>query len=109
MFRTFETVLVKAAENLLNKIFCLGLVRQEKACRPRPSLKAAAKGGPARPMQSGADLAAWEHWYHLGPGLKTKLYCPVMSVSQRESSPRRSLSRLERALELLVLETHRSK
>jgi hypothetical protein len=30
MFRTFETFLVKAAENLSNKIFCLGLVRQEK-------------------------------------------------------------------------------
>jgi hypothetical protein len=47
MFRTFETFLVKAAENLSNKIFCLGLVRQEKACRPGPHLKAAAKGGPA--------------------------------------------------------------
>jgi hypothetical protein len=88
MFRTFETFLVKAAENLLNKIFCLGLVRQEKppgrqetaarqaarlgpadrppgrqekACRPGPNLKAAAKGGPARPMQSRPGLAAWEH------------------------------------------------
>jgi hypothetical protein len=30
MFRTFETFLVKAAENLSNKIFYLGLVRQEK-------------------------------------------------------------------------------
>jgi len=30
MFRTLETFLVKAAENLSNKIFCLGLVRQEK-------------------------------------------------------------------------------
>jgi hypothetical protein len=65
MFRTFETVLVKAAEYLLNKIFGLGLVRQEKrpgrqekACRPKPSLNPAAKGGPARPMQSGAGLAA---------------------------------------------------
>jgi len=58
MFRTFETFLVKAAENLSNKIFCLGLVRQEKACRHGPDLKAAAKGGPARPMQSRAGLAA---------------------------------------------------
>jgi hypothetical protein len=65
MFRTFETFLVKAAENLSNKIFCLGLVRQErppgrqeKACRPGPHLKAAAKGGPARPMQSRPGLAA---------------------------------------------------
>jgi len=65
MFRTFETFLVKAAENLSNKIFCLGLVRQEKppgrqekACRPDPHLKATAKGGPARPMQSRPGLAA---------------------------------------------------
>jgi hypothetical protein len=65
MFRTFETFLVKAAENLSNKIFCLGLVRQEKppgrqekACRLGPHLKAAAKGGPARPMQSRPGLAA---------------------------------------------------
>jgi len=65
MFRTFETFLVKATENLSNKIFCLGLVRQEKppgrqekACRPGPHLKAAAKGGPARPMQSRPGLAA---------------------------------------------------
>jgi len=65
MFRTFETLLVKAAENLSNKIFCLGLVRQEKppgrqekACRPGPHLKAAAKGGSARPMQSRPDLTA---------------------------------------------------
>jgi len=65
MFRTFETFLVKAAENLSNKIFCLGLVRQdkppgrqEKACRPGPHSKAAAKGGPARPMQNRPGLAA---------------------------------------------------
>jgi len=65
MFRAFETFLVKVAENLSNKIFCLGLVRQEKppgrqekACRPGPHLKAAAKGGPARPMQSRPGLAA---------------------------------------------------
>jgi len=75
MFRTFETFLVKAAENLSNKIFCLGLVRQEKPpgrqekaarpaakkslqARPGPHLKAAAKGGPARPMQSRPGLAA---------------------------------------------------
>jgi len=65
MFRTFETFLVKAAENLSNKIFCLGLVRQEKppgrqenAFRPGPHIKAAAKGGPARPMQSRPGLAA---------------------------------------------------
>jgi len=65
MFRTFETFLVKAAENLSNKIFCLGLVRQEmppgrqeKACRPGPHLKAAAKGGPARSMQGRPGLAA---------------------------------------------------
>jgi len=59
MFRTLETFLVKAAENLSNKIFCLGLVRQEKAARPPrkaarpagkppgpgPHLKAAAKAG----------------------------------------------------------------
>jgi len=45
MFRTFETFLVKAAKNLSNKIFCLGLVRlekppgrQEKAARPAPEL-----------------------------------------------------------------------
>ena len=30
MFRTLETFLVMAAENLSNKTFCLGLVRQEK-------------------------------------------------------------------------------
>jgi len=67
MFRTFEIFLVKAAENLSNKIFCLGLVRQEKAartpskslqgrpkaCRPGPHLKAAAKGGPAWPGRLG--------------------------------------------------------
>ena len=52
MFRTLETFLVKAAENLSNKIFCLGLVRQEKACRPGPHLKAAAKGGPAWPLRN---------------------------------------------------------
>jgi len=44
-----------AAENLSNKIFCLGLVRQEKPpgrpekppgpARPGPHLKAAAKAG----------------------------------------------------------------
>ena len=52
MFHTLETFLVKAAENLSNKIFCLGLVRQEKppgrqekTCRPGPQLKAAAKAG----------------------------------------------------------------
>jgi hypothetical protein len=53
MFRTLETFLVKAAENLSNKIFCLGLVRQEKPsgplesrqARPGPHLKAAAKAG----------------------------------------------------------------
>jgi len=46
MFRTLETFLVKAAENLSNKIFCLGLVRQEKPPgRPGPHLKAAAKAG----------------------------------------------------------------
>jgi hypothetical protein len=72
MFRTLETFLVTAAENLSNKIFCLRLVRQEKlpgrqeiawrpaarlgpadqppchqekACRPGPHLTAAAKGG----------------------------------------------------------------
>ena len=44
MFRTLETFLVKAAENLSNKIFCLGLVRQEKPPgRPEKPL------GPARP------------------------------------------------------------
>jgi len=88
LFHTLETFLVKAAENLWNKIFRLGLVRQEKppgrqekqpgrqekacrpaakkkpagptgkTCRPGPHLKAAAKGGPARPMQSQAGLAA---------------------------------------------------
>jgi hypothetical protein len=65
MFLTFETFLGKAAENLSNKIFCLGLVRQEKppgrqekACRPGPHLKAAAKGDPARPMHSRPGLAA---------------------------------------------------
>ena len=68
MFRTLETFLVKAAENLSNKIFCLGLVRQEqppgrqeKACRPGrkslparpgPHSKAAAKGGPAWPLRN---------------------------------------------------------
>jgi hypothetical protein len=41
MFRTFETFLVKAAENLSNKIFCLGLV----AKKSRP----AAKKKPAGP------------------------------------------------------------
>jgi hypothetical protein len=30
MFRTLETFLVKAAENVSNKIICLGLVRQEQ-------------------------------------------------------------------------------
>jgi len=60
MFRTFETFLVKAAENLSNKIFCLGLVRQEKppgrqekAARPaaKKSLQARPEkpAGPARP------------------------------------------------------------
>jgi len=71
MFCTFETFLVKAAENLSNEIFCLGLVRQEKPpgrqekaakkslqARPGPHLKAAAKDGPARPMQSRPGLAA---------------------------------------------------
>ena len=60
MFRTFETFLVKAAENLSNKIFCLGLVRQEKppgrqekACRP--GLKPA---GPARPSFKKLPLRA---------------------------------------------------
>jgi len=58
MFRTFETFLIQAAENLPNKIFCLGLVREEKPpgrqekafrpgrkslqARPGPHLKAAA-------------------------------------------------------------------
>jgi hypothetical protein len=66
MFRTLETFLV-------NKIFCLGLVRQEKPpgrqekppgrpesrqARPGPHLKAAAKAGQARPIQSRAGLAA---------------------------------------------------
>jgi len=69
MFRTLETFLVKAAENLSNKIFCLGLVRQEKppgrqekppgrqekAARPPRN---AAKAGQARSMQSRAGLAA---------------------------------------------------
>jgi hypothetical protein len=49
----FGDFLVKAAENLSNKIFCLGLVRQEKPpgrpesrqARPGPHLKAAAKAG----------------------------------------------------------------
>jgi len=80
MFRTLETFLVKAAENLSNKIFCLGLARQEKPpghqekppgrqekppgrpesrqARPGPHLKAAAKASQARPMQSRAGLAA---------------------------------------------------
>jgi len=75
MFRTLETFLVKAAENLFNKIFCLGLVRQEKPpgrqekppgrqekppgrpesrqARPGPHLKAAAKAGQARPGRLG--------------------------------------------------------
>ena len=30
MFRILETFFVKAAENLSNKIFCVGLVRPEK-------------------------------------------------------------------------------
>jgi len=53
VFRTLDTFLVKAAENLSNKIFCLGLVRQEKPpgrpesrqARPGPHLKATAKAG----------------------------------------------------------------
>jgi len=51
MFRILETFLVKAAVNLSNKIFCLGLVRQEKppgrqekAARPAGK---AARPGPA--------------------------------------------------------------
>jgi len=58
MFRTFETFLVKAAEDLSNKIICLGFFReekppgpQEKACRhDRKSLQAwsnACRPGPA--------------------------------------------------------------
>jgi hypothetical protein len=51
MFRTLGTFLVKAAENLSNKIFCLGLVRQENP--PGPHLKASAKAGLARPSRLG--------------------------------------------------------
>jgi hypothetical protein len=52
MFRTFETFLVKAAENLSNKVFYLGLVRQEKP----PGLglqigRPAAKKKPAGPAR----------------------------------------------------------
>jgi len=68
--QTLETFLVKAVENLSNKIFCLSIVRQErppgrqeKACRPGPHLKAAAKAGPARPLRNTAyacSLGIWE-------------------------------------------------
>jgi len=78
MFRTFETFLVKAAENLSNKIFCLGFVRQEKppgrqenACRPGHHVKAAAKGGPAYakpgwPGRLGTLLISQPNVSHLG-------------------------------------------
>jgi hypothetical protein len=47
MFRTLETFLVMAAEDLSNKIFCLGLVCQESRLAAK---KAAGKPpGPARP------------------------------------------------------------
>jgi hypothetical protein len=48
MFRTFETFLVKAAENLSNKIFCIGLVRQEKLPgRQEKAARQAPRLGPA--------------------------------------------------------------
>jgi hypothetical protein len=51
MFRTFETFLVKAAENLSNKIFCLDLVRQEKPAghQEKPPGQPEKPAGPARP------------------------------------------------------------
>jgi hypothetical protein len=65
MFRTLETFLVKAAENLSNKIFCLGLVRQEKppgrqenaARPPRNAARPAGKPpGPAWPLRNTACM-----------------------------------------------------
>jgi len=58
MFRTLETFLVKAAENLSNKIFCLGLVRQEQPPSPlqpveRPAESALEGGGKGHWMESG--------------------------------------------------------
>jgi hypothetical protein len=47
MFRTLETFLVSAAENLSNKIFCLGLVRQEK-----PPGRPEKPAGPAWPLRN---------------------------------------------------------
>jgi hypothetical protein len=48
MFRTLETFLVKAAEDLSNKIFCLGLVCQEKPPAAKKSRQAAKKKPPGR-------------------------------------------------------------
>jgi hypothetical protein len=51
MFHTLEAFLVKAAENLSNKIFCLGLVRQEKPAgrQEKPPGWPEKPAGPARP------------------------------------------------------------
>jgi hypothetical protein len=64
MFRTFETFLVKAAENLSNKIFCLGLVRQEKPPGlgmqiGRPAAKKSLQARPEKPAGPAYAKPAW--------------------------------------------------
>src|SRR5882757_4237208 len=58
MFRTLKTFLVKATENLSNKIFRLGLIRQENAARPpRNAARLAGKPpGPALPLRNTACI-----------------------------------------------------
>ena len=71
MFRTFKTFLVKAAENLSNKIFCLGLVRQEKPAWPGHL-------GTLRfhVLQQGAAAST-----HIYLGRKYRLLCPEAAAS----------------------------
>jgi len=58
MFRTLETFLVTAAENLSNKIFCLGLVRQEKLQISRPATKKKLAGPAGKAFRPGPHLTA---------------------------------------------------
>jgi hypothetical protein len=68
MFRTLETFLVKVAENLSNKIFCLGVVRQEKP--PGRQEKA------ARPLRNTGmqyQYQSGSHLIHLGRSHRIRL------------------------------------
>ena len=68
MFRTLETFLVKAAENISNKIFCLGLVCQESLLAAKNSRLAANNSRLAAKKSRQAGRKCRQAWP--GPHLK---------------------------------------